>query len=335
MKKQSSNLLLLMSVIATLLCLLTACEHEHSFGEWTVEQNATCTENGNKVRFCECGVKQSEIIYANGHVAGEWIIDTEATCTESGSKHQVCSVCAETVKTVSISPKGHASGEWVIDAEATCTESGSKHQVCSVCAETVKTVSISPKGHASGEWVIDAEATCTESGSKHQVCSVCAETITEIIYAKGHKWTDATCSAPSMCSICGLTQGTNLNHNFISGKCSFCGQSDIVIINTYGSERQYVAYYYAFSTGRLDVKGTGYIEEFTYDGNKLKVVVSIVQSGTFGFNYKITDSNGITVENSYMMEMNAAAGEKYILETRLNLAPGEYEITFSSRDALS
>jgi hypothetical protein len=295
MKKQSSNLLLLMSVIATLLCLLTACEHEHSFGEWTVEQNATCTENGNKVRFCECGVKQSEIIYANGHVAGEWIIDTEATCTESGSKHQVCSVCAE----------------------------------------TVKTVSISPKGHASGEWVIDAEATCTESGSKHQVCSVCAETITEIIYAKGHKWTDATCSAPSMCSICGLTQGTNLNHNFISGKCSFCGQSDIVIINTYGSERQYVAYYYAFSTGRLDVKGTGYIEEFTYDGNKLKVVVSIVQSGTFGFNYKITDSNGITVENSYMMEMNAAAGEKYILETRLNLAPGEYEITFSSRDALS
>ena len=295
MKKQSSNLLLLMSVIATLLCLLTACEHEHSFGEWTVEQNATCTENGNKVRFCECGIKQSEIIYANGHVAGEWIIDTEATCTESGSKHQVCSVCAE----------------------------------------TVKTVSISPKGHASGEWVIDAEATCTESGSKHQVCSVCAETITEIIYAKGHKWTDATCSAPSMCSICGLTQGTNLNHNFISGKCSFCGQSDIVIINTYGSERQYVAYYYAFSTGRLDVEGTGYIEEFTYDGKKLKVVVSIVQSGTFAFNYKITDSNGITVENSYMMKMNTAAGEKYILETHLNLAPGEYEITFSSRDALS
>ena len=66
------------------------------------------------------------------HTDGEWVVDTNATCTEDGSKHQVCAVCSTSIKTEKISATGHADGEWITDTNATCTVEGSKHQVCSV-----------------------------------------------------------------------------------------------------------------------------------------------------------------------------------------------------------
>ena len=44
-----------------------AAAHEHSFGEWTVTREATCTEDGSRERVCECGEKETEVIAALGH----------------------------------------------------------------------------------------------------------------------------------------------------------------------------------------------------------------------------------------------------------------------------
>ena len=41
--------------------------HEHSFGEWTVTTEPTCTEDGSRERACECGEKETEVIPALGH----------------------------------------------------------------------------------------------------------------------------------------------------------------------------------------------------------------------------------------------------------------------------
>ena len=41
--------------------------HVHSFGEWTVTTEPTCTEEGSKERVCECGEKETEVIPALGH----------------------------------------------------------------------------------------------------------------------------------------------------------------------------------------------------------------------------------------------------------------------------
>ena len=264
MKKSLLRFLPLLAVIATLL-VLTACGHEHAFGEWKVEKEATCTENGSKIRVCECGKSETEIITAKGHKSSEWITDSEATCTEDGSKHQVCSVCADTVKAETIPAKGHKGGEWITDFEATCTEDGSKHQVCSVCADTVKTETISAKGHRNGKWIIDFEATCIEDGSKHQICSICEETLktesiksvgehnykseltteascttegvktftcsacadtyTETIPATGHSWEAATCTAPKTCSTCYTTSGSELGHS--KGSDGYCTRCKI------------------------------------------------------------------------------------------------------------
>ena len=73
--------------------------HEHTFGEWTVTTQPTCTEPGEKTRTCTgCGQVETMVIDALGH-------DTEvmgvkaATCTEAGyTGDQVCKTCGEVVE---------------------------------------------------------------------------------------------------------------------------------------------------------------------------------------------------------------------------------------------
>ena len=69
-------------------------EHIHNFGEWSVTQNATCTENGVKTRYCSCGEKQSDTIPSTGHNFGNWVTVKEATTTEEGLREQSC-ICGE------------------------------------------------------------------------------------------------------------------------------------------------------------------------------------------------------------------------------------------------
>ena len=52
-------------------------EHTHSFGEWSITKNATCTEDGVKTRYCSCGENQSDSIPAIGH---NYVEDECANC---------------------------------------------------------------------------------------------------------------------------------------------------------------------------------------------------------------------------------------------------------------
>ena len=193
MKKMLFRIAPLMMTLITILLLVTACGHEHSFGEWTVEKDATCTDVGSKVRVCECGETETTTISAKGHTGGEWIVDANATCTENGSKHQVCSVCTDTIKT-----------------------------------ETIKSV-----GKHSYTSKVTTSATCTTDGVKTYTCSACQDTYTEKISAKGHSWKSATCIAPKTCSVCNATNGNALGHNKgANGYCTRCNEKLTIDMNT-------------------------------------------------------------------------------------------------------
>ncbi len=70
--------------------------HEHTAGAWTVEKEATCTEEGKKVQRCtECSeVVATEIIAKTNHRFDDGIVIKEATATEVGKKLYTCEICA-------------------------------------------------------------------------------------------------------------------------------------------------------------------------------------------------------------------------------------------------
>ena len=216
-------------------------EHIHSFGEWVTIKKATCGQDGEIARYCECGERQSEILYATGeHV--EIVYEAVApTCTETGlTEGKSCSVCnvvilAQTV----INAKGHTE---VIDAAVapTCTATGlteGKH--CSVCNEVIVKQGIAPiVPHSYDDKydescnvcdnIRDAEcahketvvmpgyaSTCTEPGlTEGQKCKKCDEVLVHqiAIDATGHTEAidvpiDPTCTETGLtagkhCSIC-------------------------------------------------------------------------------------------------------------------------------------
>ena len=87
---------------------------------------------------------------------------------------------------------------------------------------------------------VTKQPTCTDTGVRTYTCS-CGESYTETIPATGHTWVNANCTTPKKCSVCGVTEGTALGHNYASTvtkptvdspgytthTCSHCGHSYI------------------------------------------------------------------------------------------------------------
>ena len=133
MKTQYFRLLCVLLLTILLCALLCACGHEHDFSRWTVEKEATCTNDGEKVRSCECGEKETKTIKAIGHTEGQWITDKAATCTEDGTKHQVCDVCRETIATQVITSRGGHSYTSEVTTPSACDQEGLTTYTCSAC----------------------------------------------------------------------------------------------------------------------------------------------------------------------------------------------------------
>lgn len=111
-------------------------ETSHDLNDWTVIEEATCTEVGTKTRTCaNCDYKETEVIAVTGHTE-ETVAGKEVTCTESGlTEGKKCSICDTVlVEQEAIAATGHAFGDWTVVKEATEEEAGLKERVCA-CGE--------------------------------------------------------------------------------------------------------------------------------------------------------------------------------------------------------
>ena len=163
----------------------------HTWGtEYTVDKEATCTEEGSESIHCSvCGESDpttARAIPKTEHAYSAWTVVKEATCTEAGSREKVCANCGDKI-TEETPATGHAYSAWTVVKEATCTEAGSREKVCTNCGDKI-TEEIPATGHAYGDWTVVKEPTCTEVGSREKVCANCGDKITEEIPATGHAW---------------------------------------------------------------------------------------------------------------------------------------------------
>ncbi len=153
-----SCLLIIIAVFAIYLCVYLGFElsssvndeniqqeqpeepHEHTFGEWQVVTAATCAEEGQEQRLCECGETETRTIAATGHNYTETLV--APTCTEQGYTLHTCTNCEHTYTDNEIAALGHEFGEWEIDVDPTYTQEGSKHRTCTRCdAEETEAIS--------------------------------------------------------------------------------------------------------------------------------------------------------------------------------------------------
>ena len=79
--------------------------HTHTYGDWTVTKEATCTTAGTQTRTCSiCGKTETKSIAATGHKYQKY--PTKATLTKNGAIVEKCSVCgAKKSTTVIYYPK--------------------------------------------------------------------------------------------------------------------------------------------------------------------------------------------------------------------------------------
>ena len=210
------KIVLLILSITILLCFV-ACEqgHTHSFGEWEVTKNATCTDDGVKTRYCDCGEKQSDSIPALSHSV---VIDeaVDSTCTKAGKtegKH--CSVCNEVILAQSeISKLEHTySG----DFDATCEVCGFTRDVN--CSHTKVTI------------LPAKDATCSITGlTEGLICPSCNTVLIkqEVIPTLEHTYSTTYSFGNSFhwysCTGCGDKKDIAEHQVGDDGMCTVCDQ---------------------------------------------------------------------------------------------------------------
>ena len=190
-----------------------AATGNHSYGDWTSNNNGThtrncsvcgngesqacaydyavtiptCTEDGYTTYICTvCDYSyQGNPVAALGHDWSDWTQTVAPTCTQQGEKQHTCSRC-NTVETESVAALGHDYDAVV--TEPTCTEGGYTTHTCSRCSDSYTDSATDPLGHNYGEWTVTTAPTCTEPGQETRTCSRCQNAETRTVDALGHLW---------------------------------------------------------------------------------------------------------------------------------------------------
>ncbi|RGG62981.1 hypothetical protein DWX11_11495 [Ruminococcus sp. AF18-29] len=139
----------------------------------------TCTADGYTLHKCSvCGTSYKDsTTKATGHSYGNFVVTKQSTCTSEGTAIKTCTKCNATV-TEKLPAKGHTAVTDK-GYSATCTTAGKTDgSHCSVCNTVIKVQTvINATGHKSSGWIVDKAASIGVKGSKHKECTVCKKVL--------------------------------------------------------------------------------------------------------------------------------------------------------------
>ena len=199
------------------------CEHteevkdksEHTFGEWTVDVNATEYELGSKHRVCDiCGYRVDETIdkLDHTHKPGDPVIENKIneTCTEAGSYDLVtyCKECGEELTREHKTIDAHGHDYHSVIVNPTFESAGKIIYTCDICGDIYEETGEPKLSHNySTEWSIDETKgthyhACIDEGYETLRSSEAAHTPGEWITTK--EATDFVDGEQSTnCTVCG------------------------------------------------------------------------------------------------------------------------------------
>lgn len=199
---------------------------EHTYGNWVIVNEATCTEDGLRTQTCTvCGDVLEEVIEATGHTFGEWTVTTPATCDTEGQEERTCESCKE-IETRTIPALGHDLKEEIVK-EPTCGEAGSKKISCTREGCTYEEiVEIPATGkHNWSAWVVTTNPTCNTAGEETHTCNDCGHTETRpLAPTEVHEWNNGEVTKEATCTETGVTTYT----------CTVCGKTEETVIPALG-----------------------------------------------------------------------------------------------------
>lgn len=325
-------------ILVTLVCIIgiTACNKEqdngectHSWGEWSVKTDATCTEAGVKEQTCtKCGETKEGVIDALGHSGGTATCKAKAKCEKCNAEYgelsahawtdatctapKTCSVCSAT-EGEAVGHKGTGDCE----NKATCSVCGEKFgealghswsdatctspKVCITCGKTDGEA----LGHKGGEATCQDKAVCTvcklpygelgehdwEGGSCTTAgyCSICGERGDE---PEGHKGGTATCSTPAICTVCGEEYGETIPHSWVDATCSSLETCSVC------------------GESRGDIADHSWVDA-TCTAPRTCSVCSLTEGEALGHSYDDTVVDPTCLEKGYTLHVCSACGDEY------------------------
>lgn len=203
----------------------------HTYGEWQVTKEATCTVEGERTRFClnraddatACKATETESYTdKDNHVNITWFEDetVEPTCKRDGYTPGKCDDCGEEVR--KIIPMHSTSYYTVISTvPSTCHTHGSEYRRCICGLEYEVELPLDKDNHVYTDWRISKEPGC-EPGERYKVCVYEYDVrLTQEIPATGeHKYGEWVVTQEPLCSATGVKEKT----------CSICGDKVTEVI---------------------------------------------------------------------------------------------------------
>lgn len=126
-------------------------ENDPAYGEWTLVNERTCTQDGLWYREAE-GMREYRTVPAYGHISdGDLVVDMPAACTAEGSGHTVCERCGAEIQQ-SIPATGHHH-VFEVSVEASGSTVGTMRGECPDCGDVVFKDYISPV-YPTGDMVV-------------------------------------------------------------------------------------------------------------------------------------------------------------------------------------
>lgn len=280
----------------------------HSYGDWVVTKEPTCTEDGTSERKCTvCGAVDTEILprptdpsssSEKYHNWDKWVIEKAPTCSEEGLKVRWCKRSCG-AKEYEIIPK--LDPEWVeVSKVVTDCEHITYTYKCAHCngkvAGHIKTETVAASSHAyvhSKDYEIErVEPTCENDGYVIYKCrfedtypNIEHPTETIKLPAKGHKWS---------AWVKRHEPGEQDNeYGYWLRECTVCGKTEekisaedpdapVVVKNGIVHDEDGVYRYY--TDGEVDKEFAGIVE---YEGGEFFVANGEVCMDAMGLNQNV------------------------------------------------